>query len=118
MNHIQDDPALACKDKWTLLFDFTNAFNSVDHSWIFEEVKSQVPALSAWLESCYEAQLYLLFGKHILHSCCGIQLGDPLGHLGFALVLQLVIERIKREVPDLLLNAQWMTGLCVEQQMT
>ena len=34
-------------DKWTLLLDFTNAFNSIDRSQMFEEVRSQVPALSA-----------------------------------------------------------------------
>lgn len=46
MNHTQDDPALMSGDEWTLL-DFTNAFITVDMSQMFEEVRSQVLALSA-----------------------------------------------------------------------
>ena len=95
------------EDKWTLLLDFANVFNSVDRSRMFHEVRCQVPALLAWLESCYGAQPHLL-GKHILHSFCGVQQGDPSGLLGFALVLQSVTGRTKREVPDLLLNAWYL----------
>ena len=108
MNHIQDDPSLASEVKWTLLPDFSNAFNSVDCGWIFEEVRNRVPSLSAWFESCYGAQPHLLLGKHIIHSCCGVQQGDPLGPLGFALALQPVLEWIRREVPGLLLNAWYL----------
>ena len=43
-----------------------------------------------------------------IHSCCGVQQGDPLGPLGFALTLHPIVERIKAEVPDLLLNALYL----------
>ena len=41
-------------------------------------------------------------------SCCGVQQGDSLGPLGFALTLYLIVERIKREVSGLLLNSWYL----------
>ena len=46
--------------------------------------------------------------EHTILCCCGVQQGDPLGPLGFALALQPIIEKIKREVPGLLLNAWYL----------
>ena len=51
---------------------------------------------------------YLLLGKDTIVSCCGVQQGDPLGPLGFALTLHLIVERIKNEVPGLALNAWYL----------
>ena len=56
------------------------------------------------MESCYSGQPFLHFGKDIIHSCCGVQHGDPLGLLGFALNLPPFVERIKAEVHTLALN--------------
>ena len=53
-------------------------------------------------------QLLLHIGSHIIHSCCGVQQGDPFGPLGFALALHPVIERIKRELPGLIVNAWYL----------
>ena len=39
---------------------------------------------------------------------CGVQQGDPLGPLGFALALHPIIERIQAEVPGLLANAWYL----------
>ena len=49
--------------------------------------------------------------------CCGVQ-GDPLGPLGFALVLHSVIEKIKESVPGLLINVWYLDDgtLCGTQQ--
>ena len=49
-----------------------------------------------------------LFSSEHIHSCCGFQQGDPLGPLGFALTLHPIVERIKAEVPDLLLNTWYL----------
>jgi hypothetical protein len=43
-----------------------------------------------------------------MDSRTGVQQGDPLGPLFFALVLQPVLSRIKREYPALLLNAWYL----------
>ena len=60
------------------------------------------------MECCYSCQPLLLLGKESIHSCCGVQQGDPLGPLGFALSLQPLVERIKAEVPGLALNSWYL----------
>ena len=100
--------SLPDKDRWTLLLDFTNAFNSINRQTMFGEFRRHLPGLSAWMESCYSGQPLLLLGKDIIHSCCGVQQGDPLGPLGFALTLHPIIKRIRAEVPSLALNAWYL----------
>ena len=60
------------------------------------------------MESCYGSQPTLRFGEHTIFSRCGVQQGDPLGPLGFALTLQPIVERIKREVPNLRINVWYL----------
>ena len=100
--------SLPDNDRWTLLLDFTNAFNSISRQTMFGEFRRHLPGLSAWMESCYSGQPLLLLGKDIIHSCCGVQQGDPLGPLGFALTLHPIIKRIRAEVPSLALNAWYL----------
>ena len=64
---------------WTLLLDFSYAFNSICREAMFVEIRQHIPSLSAWMESCYSCQPILLFGKDFIHSCCGVQQGaEPL----------------------------------------
>ena len=60
------------------------------------------------MECCYSTESYIKFGNHSLLSRCGVQQGDPLGPLCFALTLQPIIERIKREFISLLCNAWYL----------
>ena len=60
------------------------------------------------MECCCGSQPLLHLGTHIIHSCCGVQQGDPLGPLGFTLVLHPVIEGIKREVSGHIVNAWYL----------
>ena len=53
--------------------------------------------LSAWMESCYRSQPGLHFGEHTIRSRCRVQQGDALGPLDFALILQPIVERIKKD---------------------
>ena len=86
---------------------------------MFIEFRRCIPTLSAWMESCYSCQPLLLLGNKSIHSCCGVQQGDPLGPLGFALTLHSIIERIKAEVPGLALNAWYLDdGPSLVPQMT
>ena len=64
-----------------------------------EEVRARIPSLAAWVESCYGSQLILHFGD---------QQGDPIGPLLFALMLHPIVERIKREVPNLNINVWYL----------
>ena len=93
---------------WTLLLDFSNAFNNISREAMFMELRQRLPGLSVWMESCYSCQPFLHLGEDCIHSCCGVQQGDPLGPLGFALTLHPIVERIKAEVPGLALNVWYL----------
>ncbi len=103
-----EDPNIPPQERWTLLLDFSNAFNCINRGHMFEEIRARIPSMAAWMESCYGAQPILHLGKDTILSCCGVQQGDPLGPLGFALTLQPIVERIKTEVPDLRINAWYL----------
>ena len=100
--------SLPDEECWTLLLDFTNAFNNISREAMFVEFRRHLPGLFAWRESCYSCQPLLRLGKDSIRSCWGVQQGDPLGLLVFALTLHPIIERIKVEVPTLALNAWYL----------
>ena len=108
VSYILEDSNVPAKDKWTLLIDFSNGFNSISRRHMFEEFRSHVPSLSAWIESCYSSQPKLYLGENTILSCTGVQQGDPLGLLGFALTLHPIVIHIKEEVPDLKVNAWYL----------
>ena len=105
---LQEDFSIPPESHCALLVDFSNAFNSGNRACMFQEVQSRIPSMAAWVESCYGSQPLLYFGDHKLFSCCGVQQGDPLGPLCFALTLHPIVEQIKREVPELLINAWYL----------
>ena len=105
---VQEDVSVPPDDSCTLLVDFSNAFNSVDREGMFRVVRARIPSMAAWLECCCGSQPLLHLGEHTILSCCGVQQGDPLGPLGFALALHPIIEKIKEEVPSLLINAWYL----------
>ena len=93
--------------RWFLLLDFQNAFNSINRELMFEEIRHCIPSPSAWMEACYSQHLLQLH-LDTIHSCCVVQQSDSLGPLGFALTLHPVVERNKAEVPSLTLNAWFL----------
>lgn len=105
---ILEDPSIAPNDRWVLQVDFSNAFNSIDRNSMFAQFRSCLPKLSAWMESCYSFQLILHFGNWTILSSYGVQCGDPLGPLGFALTLHPLIELIKSKVSSLHLNVWFL----------
>ena len=108
VNRVQEDPNISPDQKWTLLLDFSNAFNSISREKMFGEVRARIPSMSAWIECCYGSQPLLHLDEHTIFSKCGVQQGDPLGPLAFSLSLHPVIERIKEEVPGLHINAWYL----------
>ena len=58
--------------KPTLLVDFSNAFNSIDRSAMFSEIRQRLPSLSAWFESCYGSAPVLQYKDRLLSSCMGV----------------------------------------------
>ena len=77
------------------LIDFHNAFNMVDRQAMFREVRTLFPELAAWVEYAYGTAGALFVEGHIIPSVEGVQQGDPLGPLLFALVLQCLLLIIK-----------------------
>ena len=68
--------------------DFRNAFNAVSRTAVLKEVHTCMPEIACWADWCYGQGSRLRFGEHVLASTCGVQQGDPLGPLLFALALQ------------------------------
>jgi len=87
-----------------LLVDFKNAFNMVSRDWMFREVRDHFPSLSPWVEFTYGCSSHLFVGEDSIFSTSGVQQGDPLGPLLFALVLHPILLKI-RDSTDVTLAA-------------
>ena len=105
---ILNNPAIPANSKWVVQIDFKNAFNTIDRSTFLAEVRKCLPGLSAFVEWCYGANSRLVFGEDIIYSSTGVQQGDPLGPLLFAICLHLLIRRIEEAAPDLLINVWYL----------
>ena len=96
------------ENRFILLVDFSNSFNMVERGAMFQEVRARIPSMATWMESCYSSQPILHLDDQVILSCCGVQQGDPVGPLGFALAIHPIVEKINEEVPGLLINAWYL----------
>ncbi|XP_056686000.1 uncharacterized protein [Spinacia oleracea] len=80
-----------------LLVDFSNAFNLIDRSTMLREVQRRCPSLSPWVEFCFVRPARLYYEGSVLLSSQGVQQGDPLGPLLFALTLHPLIHLINEK---------------------
>ncbi|XP_026396185.1 uncharacterized protein LOC113290808 [Papaver somniferum] len=76
------------------LIDFSNAFNMVSRSQLIKKVRLHCPGISRWVEFCYLRPDKLYYAQYILSSALGVQQGDPLGPLLFALTLHPLVNTI------------------------
>ncbi|XP_026428410.1 uncharacterized protein LOC113324308 [Papaver somniferum] len=83
--------------KTMLLVDFTNAFNLVDRYTMIREVRTMCPSISNWVEFCYSKPARLYYNDVVLSSAKGVQQGDRLGPLLFALILHPLVNKITAE---------------------
>ena len=92
------DPTL-CDDNTVLsLIDFTNAFNRINRNSLLQEVYDHFPGMYGWIQYCYGGVRSKLFvGHNIIHASAGVQQGDPLGPLLFALVLHPLLTRLRQD---------------------
>ena len=74
--------------------DFSNAFNCVDRQAFLVQCRHHFPGLSRWAEWCYGQPSKLYFGGATIPSENGVQQGDPIGPLLFALALQPVLQEL------------------------
>ena len=76
---------------WVLLqIDLQNAFNSVERGAVTAAVSDLFPAAVPWVSQTMQAAP-LLCGQEVLWSRKGVQQGDPLGPLLFALAIHDVV---------------------------
>ena len=68
---------------------------------LLREVRARFPGLACWADWCYSSSSTLRFGQHKLQSCCGVQQGDPLGPLLFALALHPALRAAARHPVEL-----------------
>ena len=85
------------KKQWTLKVDLENAYNSIDRQAILSMVHRFFPELTAWYRLCYgtAAKLYCEGKVLPFDSSQGVQQGDPLGPLLFALGLWRTCKELK-----------------------
>ena len=76
-------------------------FNMVCRGSLLREVRAKFPGLACWADWCYGSPSTLRFGQHKLQSCCGVQQGDPLGPLLFALALHPALRAAARHPVEL-----------------
>ena len=103
------------EDIWTLTIDYKNAFNTASRTEVLKEIRATVPELSVYAEFCYGSATHPPRLYHDanppIESKAGVQQGDPLGPLGFALGLQPLIEEISRRVPGLTFQAWYLDAV-------
>ena len=85
---------------WTLKVDLENAYNSVDRGSILRAVKRYFPEMEAWYRFCYQSPAKLFCEGEVLpfESSQGVQQGDPLGPLLFALGILHACKKLKAEL--------------------
>jgi hypothetical protein len=74
-----------------LLFNFKNAFNSVERDCILKEVQCHIPFLYLYLYQCYRNPSTLFFSDQLISFSIGAQQGDPCGPMIFSLAIQPII---------------------------
>ena len=100
----------------TMIFaktDFENAFNCVNRQAFLEQCRHHFPGLSQWAEWCYSEPSQLYFGPSVISSERGVQQGDPLGPLFFALALQPLLVHLhnRRSENGLQLSYSYLDNL-------
>jgi len=103
------------RNKVFLKLDFSNAFNTVSREVFLRELRAHFPGLAPWAEFCYGSPSRLLFGTRTIPSETGVQQGDPLGPLLFALALQPVLSELagSRSEGGLELVYSYLDDLCL-----
>ena len=66
--NVHKNPCIPPDQRFTLLVDFSNAFNSVDRTVMFQEVRSRILTLAPWTECSYGSRPLLLLNDQSILS--------------------------------------------------
>ena len=98
-----------------LKIDMQNAFNLVSRDAVLKQCAIHFPELLPWVSWCYSQHQYLWHPMGQLISASGVQQGDPLGPLLFALVLNDTIIKIHYANLYNPTSGIWMMESCQDQ---
>ena len=74
--------------------DIKNAFNSLRRDTLLRRVRQKCPELLPMVSHSYSVPTPLFFGDAVINSARGVQQGDPIGPLAFALAVDPIIRNV------------------------
>ena len=98
-DHWHDDDFVILK------VDMKNAFNAVSRQAVLDECAQHFPEILPWVTWCYQSHPRLWHTMAMFLSEAGVQQGDPLGPLLFALALHRLV--LELNTTDGLLHNNW-----------
>jgi hypothetical protein len=104
LNRVLTDPSLS-PDTTLAFVDFKNAFNCVSRMAFSKIVLEEFPSIASWVLYSYGCQAVLFVGGESILSMTGVQQGDPLGPLLFALALQPLLRRLAEVRPEPMISS-------------
>ena len=85
VRHLLNTPEQRAEGNIMIKLDMRNAFNTIRRDTVLESVHKRASAIYPFVRLAYESDSTLIFGDSTILSSTGIQQGDPLGPLLFAL---------------------------------
>ena len=87
-----------------------NAFNTVFRQAVLQQVKNRCPEIFPIMALSYTKPTPLYIGSEVIRSQTGVQQGDPLGSLGFALAVDPIIRSLDTPFNEWFLDDGTLAG--------